>query len=125
MVEEILMSILQTISNLGYEIVAVSGLILFSLTAYYNYKVRENFKENEEYATAKFFIDRRASRSFWILTTSALIFPFGIILGMIGTRQTDPVLSILGVLSSIALMISLAYFHLNIYLITKSANEKE
>lgn len=118
------MEILTFIAQNGYETVALSGLILFSLTAYYNFKVLQNFKENKEYSTAKFFIDRRASRSFWILTTSALIFPFGIVLGMLGTRGSDPLLITLGIMSTIALMMALGYFHVNIYQITKPQNEE-
>jgi len=109
----------ELIANNAYETIALSGLILFSLTAYYNFKVLNNFRENKDYSTAKFFIDRRAPRSFWILTTSALIFPLGIALGILGTRQSDPFLSTLGIMSTIALMIALAYFHVNIYQITK------
>jgi len=115
--------ILELITSNPYKVIAVSGLILFSLTAYYNFKVLKNFKENKEYATAKFFIDRRAPRSFWILTTSALIFPFGIVLGLMGSRESDPLLGSLGVLSVIALMIALAYFHVNMNQITQSINK--
>ncbi len=119
MVEEVLEMIHELIANNPYETIALSGLILFSVTAYYNFKVLNNFRENKDYSTAKFFIDRRAPRSFWLLTTSALIFPLGIALGILGTRQSDPILGTLGIMSAIALMIALAYFHVNIYQITK------
>ncbi|MFB6115031.1 MAG: hypothetical protein ABEK04_01970, partial [Candidatus Nanohalobium sp.] len=66
------------------ELQALAGIILFSATTHYSYQIVQNLEHKQEYALARFFLKRKTSRSFWVISVSALILSFGMALKNIG-----------------------------------------
>ncbi|MFB6181101.1 MAG: hypothetical protein ABEJ93_04440 [Candidatus Nanohalobium sp.] len=108
-----------------HEIQALAGIILFSATARYSYGIVKNLEEKQEYALARFFLKRKTSRSFWIVSVSALILSFGMILKNIGIVTGNKAYLPVALLSTILMLLGLTYFTLNIYLITKPTDKDE
>lgn len=121
MVEAVLMS--EEIVNLmvkNYEEVqALAGIIMFSATTMYSYRIVQNLKQKQEYALARFFLKRKTSRSFWVVSVSALIFSFGMALKNIGIIIGQESYIAISLLSHVLMLFGLTYFTFNIYLITR------
>lgn len=101
------------------EIQALTGLILFSVTAHYSYRIVQNLKEKQEYALARFFLKRKTSRSFWVISVSALTLSFGMALKNIGQITGHDSYIAIALLSHVLMLFGLTYFTFNLYLITR------
>jgi len=101
------------------EIQALAGIIFFSLTTHYSYRIVQNLNQKQEYALARFFLKRKTSRSFWVISVSALILSFGMALKNIGMITGQDSYIALSLLSHILMLFGLTYFTFNIFLITK------
>lgn len=101
------------------EIQALAGIIFFSLTTHYSYGIVQNLNNKQEYALARFFLKRKTSRSFWVISVSALILSFGMALKNIGMITGHDSYIALSLLSHILMLFGLTYFTFNIFLITK------
>lgn len=102
---------------------ALAGLLLFSITAKYSYLITQNLEEHEDYSLTKLFIDRRATVSFWIISVSSLIMAFGMAFQNIGRKTSDNMLISLGLLSTVLMMLGIAYFSSMLYRITSQQME--
>lgn len=100
------------------EIQALAGIVLFSLTAHFSYRIVQNLEKKEDYALARFFLKRKTSRSFWVVSMSALILSFGMALKNIGTLTGNKKYVAIALLTHVLMLFGLAYFTFNIYLIT-------
>lgn len=101
------------------EIQALAGIILFSGTSMYSYRIVQNLEQKQEYALARFFLKRKTGRSFWVISVSALIFSFGMALKNIGILTEQPTYIAISLLSYVLMLFGLTYFTFNIYLITR------
>ncbi|MFB6175090.1 MAG: hypothetical protein ABEJ87_03865 [Candidatus Nanohalobium sp.] len=112
-------------SPLGYivqnyqAVQALAGIILFSATAYYSYGIVQNLKEKQEYALARFFLKRKTSRSFLVISVSALILSFGMTLKNIGKFTGQESYVAIALMSHVLMLFGVLYFTFNIYLITR------
>lgn len=104
---------------------AVAGVILFSAAAKYSYMITRNLKSHENYSLTKLFIDRRTTVSFWVISVSSLIMAFGMALQNIGRRSGDKLLISIGLLSTVLMMLGIAYFSSTLYRITSQQMEEE
>lgn len=122
-------TILDTVINFMVEnymaLQAVAGLILFSAATKYSYMITQNLSEHEDYSLTKLFIDRRATVSFWVISVSSLIMAFGMALQNIGQRSGDKLLISLGLLSTVLMMLGIAYFSSMLYRITSHQMEEK
>lgn len=100
------------------EIQALAGIILFSATTHFSYQIVHNLERKEDYALARFFLKRKTSRSFWVISMSALILSFGMALKNIGTITGNENYIAIALLTHVLMLFGLAYFTFNIYLIT-------
>lgn len=104
---------------------ALAGLILFSITTKYSYLITQNLQEHEDYSLTKLFIDRRSTVSFWVISVSSLIMAFGMAFQNIGYRNSDNLLISLGLMSTVLMMLGIAYFSSMLYRITSQHMEEE
>lgn len=116
--ETILETVVDVLVNYYMELQALAGLLLFSVTAKYSYMITENLREHPEYSLTKLFIDRRATLSFWVISISSLIMAFGMAFENIGRRNEGQVMIAIGLLSTVLLMLGIAYFSSLLYRIT-------
>lgn len=107
------------------ELQSLAGLVLFSITAKYSYLITQNLDEHEDYSLTKLFIDRRATVSFWVISVSSLIMAFGMAFQNIGQRNADQLLISLGLMSTVLMMLGIAYFSSMLYRITSQQMEEE
>ncbi len=107
------------------ELQALAGLLLFSITAKYSYMITQNLDKHKDYSLTKLFIDRRATVSFWVISISSLIMAFGMAFENIGRRSGDNTMISLGLLSTVLMMLGIAYFSSMIYRITSQQMEEE
>ncbi len=101
------------------QIQALAGIIFFSLTAHFSYGIVRNLKHKQEYALARFFLKRKTSRSFLVISVSALILSFGMALKNIGNITGHDTYVAISLLSHVLLLFGLTYFTFNLYLITR------
>lgn len=107
------------------EIQALAGLLLFSAATKYSYRIVKNLDEHEDYSLTKLFIDRRATVSFWVISVSALILSFGMALQNMGRRSGNDLLISIGLMSTVLMMLGIAYFSSLMYRITSQQMEDE
>lgn len=100
------------------EIQALAGIILFSATTHFSYQIVQNLEMKEDFALARFFLKRKTSRSFWVISMSALILSFGMAFKNIGTITGNENYIAIALLTHVLMLFGLLYFTFNIYLIT-------
>ena len=123
--ETVLNSISEVLVQHYTELQALAGLLLFSITAKYSYMITQNLDEHKDYSLTKLFIDRRATVSFWVISISSLIMAFGMAFENMGRRSGDATMISLGLLSTVLMMLGIAYFSSMIYRITSQQMEEE